>query len=348
MQAVVLTGHGGPERLEVRTGMAEPMPGVGQVQVAVSASAVNNTDIWSREGAYGRPGDPDAVAGWRGVPLDFPRIQGGDIVGVVRGVGAGVSSTLAGRRVLVDPALYDGDGGDATPVGLLGSEADGGFAQYVVVDAGRVHDVSSSPLSDFELATLPIAYGTAMGMLARAHVIRGEAVVVTGASGGVGIGLVQLVAALGARVIAVSTAAKADALQKAGADVVVDRRGGDLVGQIRQLAPRGVDVVADVVGGETFHLWPDLLTSRGRIVVAGAVAGPLVTIDLRRLYLDQRCIIGSTMHTPDQFRRLVEIAIAGDLAPVIAGVYPLTQIHQALRAFRAPDTIGKIVIEVGR
>lgn len=346
MRAAVLTGHGGPDRLVVREDVVSPSPVAGEVRVAVRASSVNNTDIWSREGAYGTAEDPDAIVGWRGVSLDFPRIQGADIVGMVDDVGDGVDSDLIGRRVLVDPALYDGPGLDATPIGILGSEADGGFAEFVVVSALRIHDVSVSPLSDHELAALPTAYGTAMGVLARAEVAEGETLVVTGASGGVGTAAVQLGAAFDARVIAVSTSDKEEMLRSAGALGVVDRRSGRVADQIRQLAPEGVDVVVDVVGGEMFATWPGLLAPRGRIVVAGAVAGPIVTLDLRQIYLDQRRIIGSTMHTPEQFERLVGMALAGQITPLIAAVFPLSRIHEAQRALRDAASIGKVVVEV--
>ena len=161
MLAAVLTSFGGPEVLELRT-VPVPGPGAGEVLVRVSAAALNNTDLWTRRGAYGLPGDPDALAGWRG-PVDFPRIQGGDIAGEIAAVGDGVDPGRVGRRVVVDPAFYDGPGPDAGPIGLLGSEADGGFAGYVVAADGRAHDVTGSPLSDEQLAALPVAYGTASG-----------------------------------------------------------------------------------------------------------------------------------------------------------------------------------------
>lgn len=194
MLAAVLARFGDLDALEVRTDVPVPQPGPGEVLVQVVAAALNNTDVWTRQGAYGLPGDPDALAGWRG-PIAFPRIQGGDIAGHVVATGDGVAAERVSQRVVVDPALYDGPGENANPIGLLGSEADGGFAQYVVVADQRAHDVTDSPLSDEQLACLPVAYGTAAGMLERAHVRGGETVVVTGASGGVGFVLVQLVAA---------------------------------------------------------------------------------------------------------------------------------------------------------
>src|SRR4051794_26831956 len=165
MQAAVLTRFGGPEALEVRA-VPVPRPGRGDVLVRVRAAAINNTDLWTRRGAYGLPGDPRALAGWRGA-IAFPRIQGGDIAGMVVAAGDGAGADLVGRRVVVDPAIYDRDADDANPIGLLGSEADGGFADFVVVRADRVVDMDASPLSDEELACLPVAYGTATGMLER-------------------------------------------------------------------------------------------------------------------------------------------------------------------------------------
>ncbi len=213
MLAAATTHHGGLDAIDLRQ-VAVPRPGAGEVLVRVAAAGCNNTDLWTREGSYGSgDGDgPDAKAGWLG-PLDFPRIQGGDVCGTVVAAGDPTAEGLVGARVLVDPALYDGDGPDARVVDVLGSERDGGFAQYVVVPAARAHDVTGSPLSDTELAALPIAYGTALGMLERGGVGEGDTVVVTGASGGVGIAAVQLARARGARVVAVCSGGNADAVR---------------------------------------------------------------------------------------------------------------------------------------
>ena len=197
MQAAVLTRFGGPDALEIQR-VPVPGPAKGEVLVKVTAAAINNTDLWTRRGAYGLPGRPDALAGWRG-PISFPRIQGGDMSGTVARVGEKIDSSWIGRRVLVDPALYDSSDQDANPIGLLGSEKDGGFAAYVTVQSERIHDMDRSPLADEELACLPIAYGTAMGILERGRLLAGETVLVTGASGGVGLAAVQLATTRGAR-----------------------------------------------------------------------------------------------------------------------------------------------------
>jgi NADPH:quinone reductase-like Zn-dependent oxidoreductase len=346
MRAAVMMRHGGPDALEVQSA-PDPAPGPGQVRVAVSAAAVNNTDLWTREGSYGAADDSAAPAGWRHVPIDVPRIQGADVCGRVEATGSGVDPSLVGRRVLVDPAHYDGPGPEASPDDILGSERDGGFAELVVVDAADIHDVTDSPLDDAELAALPIAHGTAMGMLARAEVQAGERLVATGASGGVGLAVVQLAAAMGLQIVAVSTADKSDLLLDQGATAVVDRRSDTVADDVRGAAGGPVDIVADVVGGALFTEWPGVLARGGRIVVAGAIAGPVVSVDLRLVYLEQRRIIGSTMHTREHFARLVELARAGAVRPVVASRYPLEEIHTAQRALRASGTVGKVVLEVG-
>ncbi len=320
-----------------------PDPGPGEVLVRVAAAGVNNTDLWTRQGAYGLPGDPGAEAGWLG-PLNFPRVQGGDVAGVVTIAGDESASQLVGREVLVDPASYRDGTAKALPVGYLGSEVDGGFAGYLVVPADHVYDVSDSPLSLEELACLPVAYGTASRMLRRAGVSRGETVVVTGASGGVGIALVQLALARGAIVVAITTGAKAEAVTAAGAHHTVTRDGGDLAAQVGAAAPDGVQVVADVVGGPGLAQLLPLLGDDGRWVIAGAIAGPVVSLDLRRLYLHSLRLIGSSMHTREDFVDLVETARAGAVRPPIAARYPLDQIHAAQEQFAASRHVGKIVL----
>jgi NADPH:quinone reductase-like Zn-dependent oxidoreductase len=334
----VLTGFGGPEALELRE-VPDPVPAEGHVLVQVTAAAMNNTDIWTREGAYGTSEDPHAKSGWRG-PIDFPRIQGGDIVGVVETVASGVDPSLVGRRVLVDPAFYDAHD---HPIGLLGSEADGGYAERVAVQASRAHDVSDSPLSDEELACLPVAYGTAMGMLERGDIGAGDTVLVTGASGGVGIALVQLARARGAHVVALTTAAKSTRVGQAGAAVIVDRN--QPVGTaLRQGAPDGLTAVLDVVGGPILLDILPHLRDGARWVIAGALGGHTISLDLRRLYLHNIAIIGSSMHTPHHFDLLATQARQAMVRPPVAATYDLADIHQAQSDFVARNHVGKIVL----
>ncbi|MFF2732142.1 zinc-binding dehydrogenase [Streptomyces sp. NPDC058008] len=341
MRAVRITGHGGPEVLEAAE-VPVPVPGAGEVLVQVAAVALNNTDLWTREGAYGRPGDPGARSGWRG-PIGFPRIQGADVAGRVVAVGPGADEGLVGLRVVVDPAVYETAGPDANPVGLMGSERDGGYAEYVTAPAERVHDMTGSPLTDDQLATLPTAYGTALGMIERGRLREGETALVSGASGGVGVALVQIARARGARVVAISSGSKIDAVREAGAHEVVDRA-GDVVAQVRAAAPEGIDVALDVVAGSLVGEGLPLLREGGRWVVAGALAGYDVRFDVRRLYLHNAQVIGSAMHTPTHFGLLMDLARQGGVQPVVAAAFPLEQAARAQEELARRGHVGKIVL----
>ena len=215
---------------------------------------------------------------------------------------------------------------------------DGGFSQFHVCAERQLHDVGGSPLSAVQLACLPTAYGTALGMINRAECVAGERVLVTGSSGGVGMAAVQLLVDRGCEVVAHTSASKREFVSGLGvAEVSV--RGQD----ISEIAP--VDAVVDVVGGDEFGAMVDRLRNGGRLVTAGASAGPVVPFDIRRLYLSHRRIIGSTMHTRDDFADLAAIAVAGGVEPVVAETYPLTEIAEAQRRFTAKDFVGKLVFE---
>ncbi|NGM15157.1 zinc-binding dehydrogenase [Verrucosispora sp. CWR15] len=341
MRVMRIARHGGPD---VLTKAEVPVPSLaaGEVLVRVSAVALNNTDLWTREGAYGRPGDPTALSGWRG-PIEFPRIQGADVAGRVVSVGPGVDAGLVGRRVVVDPAIYDADGPDANPVGLMGSERDGGYAEYVTAPARQVHDMTDSPLADDQLAALPTAYGTALGMIERGRLWAGETVLVSGASGGVGLALVQIARARDARVLAISSGEKIASVRAAGAHDVVDRA-KDVVEQVRAIAPDGIDVGLDVVAGDLVSEGLPLLRDGGRWVIAGALGGYRVDFDVRRLYLHNAQLIGSAMHTPAHFELLMDLARRGEIAPVIATTFPLHQAADAQEELARRQHVGKIVL----
>lgn len=344
MRAVLLTGFGGPEKLEYREDVPTPQAGPGEVRIRVAATAINNTDIWTREGAYGTPGDPASTAGWRREPLAFPRIQGADVVGRIDQVGPGVPRSRLGERVIVDPMLYTGGERELVDTEYLGSERDGGFAEHTTVPAGNAHAVES-PLSDAELASFPTAYATAMRMLNRAGVRGGETVAVTGASGGVGSALIQLATLRGARVIAVTSNAKRERAQQLGAHATVDRDSPDLNAAVRTEAGPA-DVVADVVAGPAFPQLLRMLAPLGRYVVAGGIAGPLVETDLRTVYLRQLQLIGSSFGTHEDFAQLIGHIERGELTPLLAGTYPLHELREAQRTFTAKDFFGKLVITV--
>ena len=175
-------------------------------------------------------------------------------------------------------------------------------------------------------------------MLNRAGCVAGERVLVTGASGGVGVAALQLLVHRGCEVVARTSEPQRDLVTSLGA-TEVSARGVD---DVSALAP--VDAVVDVVGGEEFPMVLDRLRTGGRLVTAGAIAGPVVPFDLRRLYLHHRRIIGSTMHSRADFAELAEIAAAGGVRPVVAETYPLVEIAAAQARFVRKDFVGKLVL----
>ena len=195
-----------------------------------------------------------------------------------------------------------------------------------------------SPLTDVQLACLPTACGTALGMPTRARREPGESVLVTGASGGVCMAAVQLLLDRGCDVVARTSAAHRDVFAMLGVGEVSVRGVDALAG----VAP--VDAAVDVVGGPDFGALVGRLRDRGRLVTAGAIGGPMVTLDLRRLYLQQRTLIGATMHAPAVFADLRAIAVAGGVEPPVAPTFPLTEIAAAQAWFVAGDLVGKLVL----
>ncbi len=345
MQAVVLTGHGGLDKLEYRD-CPVPEPAADEVLLEVHACGMNNTDVWVRQGAYGTDDDPDAVASWRrGKPtLSFPRIQGADTVGRIVAVGEGVDPARIGERIILDFSIYNTDTDSLADIDYIGHGRDGGYAEYCAVPAANAHRVDSA-MSDAELATFCCAYMTGEHMLNRARVEAGERVLISGAAGGVGGGLVQLCRARGAIPYAISSKAKADAVQALGAEGVALRDDGDWVEQVHELLQdQPLDVVADVVAGPLFKPLINLLRPEGRYVTAGAFAGHAVELDLRTVYLKHLEIHGSSQGTRAAFASLLNYIEAGKLAPNLFATYPLSEFHRAQTEFMEKGYVGKLVV----
>ncbi len=356
MRAVVLTGHGGLDRLEYRTDWPTPRPGREDVLIRVGACGLNNTDVNTRTGWYAKSvrgpteGEGGADAGasdtaWGGSGIAFPRIQGADAVGRVVECGPDADPALVGRRVMVDGWLRDwSDPTNRERTGYFGSECDGGFAEYCVVHHRNVAAVESA-LSDAELATFSCSYTTAEGMLVRADVRQGDWVLVTGASGGVGSALIQLARRRGARVVALSSPEKRAQVEALGPDAVLPRKPDDLKGALREAVGRdSVQVVADVVGGDGFGSAVGALERGGRYVVSGAIAGPIVELDLRTLYLRDLSLLGSTVLPPGILQDVVGYVERGEVRPVLAATYPLESLREAQDAFVRKLHTGNIVV----
>lgn len=349
MNAVVLTGFGSPEKL-VYSQIPKPSPKQGEVLIKVGACSVNNTDINTRTGWYGakdsfqsilqdnRENDPNDSAGWTQDVIKFPRIQGADIVGQVVELGENVDSKLLQQRVIVDSWIRSENPQDYI---YMGSELNGGFAEYAVVPATNVYPINSS-LSDIELATFPCSYSTAENMLSLGKVIAADTVVIMGASGGVGSALIQLSKIRGAQVIAIVGANKESFAEDLGADHVYQRN--DKLA--RNLAQHQITVALDVVGGDYFNLMIKFLAIGGRYVSCGAIGNPMVTLDLRDLIYRDLKMIGATRQEPEVFQQLVKYIEAGLIKPLVAKVFPLAEIKEAQQFFQSKSFFGKVVIEI--
>lgn len=348
MRAVLLTGNGGYDCLDIRNDVPVPVPAAGEVLIKVDAAGVNNTDINTRIGWYSKAvaeatdaGAASGLAGaendgWSGEAFRFPRIQGADACGRIVAVGDGVDTARIGDRVLVEPVWR---GAGRYDVRYFGSEVEGAFADYACVPTAHAQRIESA-LSDAELASFPCAYSTAENILTRIALAAGERVLITGASGGVGSAAVQLAKRRGAQVVAIAGAEKAEAVRALGADQVVPR-GADLS---PLFGPEHFDAAVDIVGGVQFGPILDVLKRGGRYGVSGAISGPVVDLDLRTLYLKDLRLIGCTVLEPEVFSNLIGIIERGEIRPLIAATYPLAEIVAAQEAFLTKRHVGKIVL----
>jgi len=352
MKAMVTMGHGDVDQMVLHQDWPRPEPAFCEVLLRVKACGLNNTDVNTRSGWYSKT-VTDATTGgafdevgeddptWGGAPITFPRIQGADVCGIIVAVGQGVDAARIGERVITDNWLRDPD--DPTNMdktGYYGSERDGGFAEYTTIPAINAIAVNT-PLSDAELATFSCSYSTAEGMLTRANVTAGDTVLVPGASGGVGGALVQLAKRRGARVIALASEPKHAEVAELGPDRILPRAPENLR---KALGDEKITVVADVVGGDYWPNLIDILERGGRYTCSGAIAGPMVGLDLRTFYLRDLTFTGSTIIPPEVTRNLVRYIESGAIKPALAATYPLEDLRDAQTAFIAKKHTGNIVV----
>ncbi len=352
MCAMVTIGHGDIDKMVWHEDWPVPAPAAGEVLVRVGACGLNNTDVNTRSGWYSKAvtapttGNAldqagDDIPTWGAPPIRFPRIQGADVCGRIVAVGEGVASGRIGERIISDNWLRDPeDPLNKAKSGYFGSERDGGFAQYTTMPAVNALPIRSD-LSDAELATFSCSYSTAEGMLTRADVTAADTVLVPGASGGVGGAVVQLARRRGARVIALASEVKHAEVAALGADRVLPRAPADLRAA---LGDEAITVVADVVGGPYWPTLIDILERGGRYTCSGAIAGPIVELDLRTFYLRDLTFTGSTVIDPEVMTNLVRYIEAGEIRPALAATYPLADLHAAQTAFIAKKHTGNIVV----
>ena len=352
MRAMVTMGHGDIDQMVLHTDWPRPEPAPDQVLVRVGACGLNNTDVNTRSGwyskavteattggAYNTVNDEDPT--WGAAPISFPRIQGADVCGEIVAVGVDVDPARIGERIITDNWLRDPDDlENLNKTGYFGSECDGGFAEYTVMPSRNARAVNS-PMSDAELATFSCSYSTAEGMLTRANVTAQDTVLLPGASGGVGGALVQLAKRRGARVVAMASEAKQADVAKLNPDLILPRAPDDLRAALGDVQ---ITVVADVVGGSYWPQLIDVIERGGRYTCSGAIAGPMVDLDLRTLYLRDLTFTGSTVIPAQVMTNMIAYIEEGAIAPVLAATYALEDLHAAQTAFIEKMHTGNIVV----
>ena len=341
MQAVQFASHGDRDVIEYGE---HPVPDVGrdEVRVDIAAGAVNHLDIWTRRGVPG-------------LDLSMPHIPGSDGAGVVQRVGEGVSRFEPGDRVAVSAGSSCGDcefcrDGDPTlcvHFHLIGEHVRGVHAEQAVVPADNLVPVPDHV--DWETAAAaPLVFQTAWRMLVtRADIDPGESVLVLGASGGVGHAAVQIADHAGAEVYA--TASSDEKLQYAsgiGADHTINYEAEPFDDAVRELTGgRGVDVVVDHVGAESWQQSLRSLAKGGRLVTCGATTGPNPETDINRIFWNQLEVVGSTMGTPGEVDDVLELVWDGTLEPAIRSVLPMSDAARGHELLEEREGFGKVVLK---
>lgn len=330
MRAVVIYEHGGRDKL-VLDDVPDPTPSRGEILLRVKAVGLNYLDVFVRRGMPG-------------LPIDLPRISGGDVAGEVAALGEGVQSVEVGQRLLIDPAVKMPDG----TLGALGESTTGGLSEYMTVSAENAiplpHDVSYE-----RAAVLPIAYGTAWRMLrTRGRVRAGESVLVLGASGGVGTGAVQIAKMMGCVVFAAASSEnKLQRLKELGADYLVNYAAHpEFHRYVRGLTGgEGVDVVVNYTGGDSWVRSLKSVKRGGRILTCGATAGFDPPTDIRYIWRKEMDIIGSDGWRRQDLIDLLDAVRDGRITPVIGAVLPLDQTAEGHRLLEEREIFGKAIVK---
>ena len=343
MRACVLTAD---RQVIVSDVAAPPPPGAGEVRVALRAAALNHLDLF-------------VVRGLPGVEYRYPHILGGDGAGVVDAVGSGVTAVRPGDAVLINPGIScyaceycaRGEHGLCVRYRLLGEHLPGTLADAVNVPAANLQPLPrlDPPLSWPEAAAFSLVTLTAWRMVVtRAALRAGETVLIWGIGGGVSSAALRIAKLLGARVIATSSSdEKLARARELGADVTLNHKTQKVAGEIRTLtAKRGVDVVVDNVGEATWEESLRCLARNGRLVTCGATSGPMVQMDVRRLFWNQYTIMGSTMGNATEYAEIVRVLGTGALRPLVDRVYPLAEAPAALERLGRAEQLGKIAIQI--
>jgi len=338
MKAVVFHEHGDLSVLRYEE-VPDPAIGPEEVLIRVKATSVNFLDIWVRRGLPG---------------VNLPHISGADVAGIIEEVGERVEGLEPGQRVIVNPNLPCGRceyclaGEDSLCVHykILGEQTDGGYAEFVKVPARNVILLPEHvPFEEAAAATL--VFMTAWrALLSRAGLRPGEDILILGAGGGVATAAIQIAKLVGARVfVTASSAEKLEGAKRLGADFLINYKEVEFDKEVRRLTnKRGVDVVVDSIGAETWLKSLRSLAKGGRLVTYGATSGPNPQTEIRLIFWNQLKVIGSTMASTKELHEVLRLLWAGKLKPVIHKVMPLREAAEAQRLLEERKVFGKVVL----
>ena len=343
MKAAYITGHGGNEVVSVGE---RPMPGrqAGEVLVRLRAATVNRVDLYMRDSGAG-------------ITHRLPQIMGLDGAGVVEEVDPGETLLAPGQRVVLHPGIgcgrcefcLRGDDVLCTSMRLLGEHRDGTFAEFVSLPARNVFPIPAG-MDDMQAAALGVTHLTAWRMLfTQARLQAHETVLVFGIGGGVSLAALQLAKMIGARVIVTSRDdAKLERAAALGADHGINSSMQGVAKAVQGLTGgRGVDVVIENVGAAAWSSAMKSLVRGGRLATCGATTGDQPGADLRRLFIRQLQVFGSTLGNLSEFRNLLSACGEGRVRPHIDAVYELDSVHEALSRLESGEQFGKLGIRIG-
>jgi NADPH:quinone reductase-like Zn-dependent oxidoreductase len=342
MKAVVFCEYGGVEKLAY-TEVERPKVSPYEVLVKVKACALNHLDIWVRQGLPG-------------VEIPMPHIPGSDVSGEVAEVGMEVKKFRVGDRVLIAPGvrcrkcIYCISGSDSmcSSFKIMGFQVQGGYAEYAKAHVDNIIPISDK-LSFEEWAAIPLVFLTSWHMLVtRGQLKPGENVLIHAAGSGIGSAAIQIARLAGARVI--TTARGKEKLERAkhlGAEEVIDYTKEDFGEKIRLLTnSKGVDLIFEHIGPDTWEKNLQCLAKGGRMVVCGATSGPNAMIDIRLLFMKQHAILGCYMGSKKELLDVLNLVELGRLKPVVDTVFPLKEAAAAQQRMLSRENFGKIVLKI--
>ena len=341
MKAALFYEPGGPDKIQIGE-VPNPQIDHDQVLIQVKACSLNHFDLLVL-----READPDNFT--------FPFWGGADIAGVVAEVGGSVSQFKSGDRVVVNPSLYcgecehclAGEESQCNNYGIIGDTVPGGFAEYIAVHPANVLKLPDK-ITFESAAAAPVVFQTAWrALITQAGITSSDDVLILGASGGVGSASIQIAKLVGARVIAVtSTQDKISFAKQMGADIVLDRKSGNYWEELRALTNnRGVDVVLENIGAETWAQSLKSLVKGGRLVTYGRTTGHLAETDIKLIFWNQLQITGSTMANQKEFSEVMQLIFQGRLTPVIDSIFLLEEAQMAYKRLLDGEQFGKIIIK---